>query len=72
MGFFAAKRPANYKYETRVPGILAGLIIVILIIVVPTTARLALRLRRTSSMKFGWDDWTIIVAAVRELPTSSN
>lgn len=62
--FLSAKPPPNYVHETRVPSVLTGLIFVVLAIVVPTAARIGLRLRRGSTMQFGWDDWTLIVAAV--------
>lgn len=65
MGYFlAAKPPPGYVHETRLPGVLTGLIFVLLAILVPTAARIGLRLRRGSSMQFGWDDWAISVAAV--------
>ncbi|KAF4814888.1 hypothetical protein CGCSCA5_v007400 [Colletotrichum siamense] len=62
--FLAAKPPADYTYETRLPSILAGLIFVILAIAIPTAGRVGLRLKRGSTMQFGWDDWTIIIAAL--------
>jgi hypothetical protein len=62
--FFAPKPPPGYTHETRVPGVLAGMILVSLFIVVPTGARLIVRARR-HQMKFGSDDWMILVAAVR-------
>lgn len=60
-----AKQPPDYSHETKLPGVLAGLVFVILAIVAPTVARAWLRLRKGSVMQFGCDDWTIIVAAVR-------
>jgi hypothetical protein len=62
--FFAPKPPPGYVHESRVPGVLAGMILVIFFIVVPTGARLVLRARR-HQMKFGSDDWVILIAAVR-------
>ncbi|KAK0371788.1 hypothetical protein CLIM01_10867 [Colletotrichum limetticola] len=59
-----AKQPPDYSHETKLPGVLAGLVFVILAVVAPTVARAWLRLRRGSVMQFGWDDWTIIVAAL--------
>ncbi|KAJ0154183.1 hypothetical protein CTA2_13037 [Colletotrichum tanaceti] len=68
MGYFlAAKPPPGYVRETRLPGVLAGLIVVLFAIVVPTAARIGLRLRRGSSMQFGWDDWAISLAALLAL-----
>ncbi|EXF77063.1 hypothetical protein CFIO01_01710 [Colletotrichum fioriniae PJ7] len=65
--YVAAKQPPDYNHETKVPGVLAGLIFVILAIVAPTAARIWLRLRRGSVMQFGWDDWTVVVAALLAL-----
>ncbi|GJC91240.1 integral membrane protein [Colletotrichum higginsianum] len=65
--FLAAKPPPGYVHETRLPGVLTGLIFVLLAILVPTAARIGLRLRRGSSMQFGWDDWAISVAALLAL-----
>jgi hypothetical protein len=62
--FFAPKPPPGYTHESRVPAVLAGMILVSLFIVVPTGARLIVRARR-HQMKFGSDDWVILVAAVR-------
>ncbi|KAM0545818.1 hypothetical protein ACHAPJ_011145 [Fusarium lateritium] len=59
---FSIKRPENPPNETKVPEILAGMIIVILAIVVPTIARVVIRLKGTGS-KFGADDWAIIAAS---------
>ncbi|OHW97523.1 integral membrane protein [Colletotrichum incanum] len=68
MGYFiAAKPPPGYVQETRQPGVLTGLIFVVLAIAVPTTARIWLRLQRGSSMQFGWDDWAILVGAILAL-----
>ncbi|GKT56109.1 integral membrane protein [Colletotrichum tofieldiae] len=68
MGYFvAAKPPPGYVQETRQAGVLTGLVFVALAIVVPTTARVGLRLQRGSSMQFGWDDWAILVGAIYSL-----
>ncbi|KAK2011978.1 hypothetical protein LZ32DRAFT_532966 [Colletotrichum eremochloae] len=65
MGYFlAAKPPPGYVHETRQTGILTGLIFVILAIIVPTASRIGLRLRKRTSMKFGWDDYAIFVGAI--------
>ncbi|TEA21426.1 hypothetical protein C8034_v004291 [Colletotrichum sidae] len=64
--FLSAKAPEGYVHETRLPNVLTGLIFVVLAIVVPTVGRVALRCRG-SNMRFGWDDWTIIVAALLAL-----
>ncbi|KAK1687501.1 hypothetical protein BDP55DRAFT_767378 [Colletotrichum godetiae] len=65
--YLAAKQPSDYAHDTKLPGVLAGLIFVILAVVAPTAARVWLRLRRGSVMQFGWDDWTIIAAAILAL-----
>lgn len=57
------KEPAGYVYETKQPGIIAGMVIVILLISVVTATRLALRYYSTK-MVFGSDDWVILAAAV--------
>ncbi|KAK7724016.1 hypothetical protein SLS64_000350 [Diaporthe eres] len=56
------KEPAGYVYETKQPGIIAGMVIVILLISVVTATRLALRYYSTK-MVFGSDDWVILAAA---------
>lgn len=60
-------RPAGVPYENKQAGIIAGMVLMMLIIIIPTGMRLALRLSRRQ-MKFGADDWAIILAAVRTLP----
>lgn len=62
------KEPAGYVYETKQPGIIAGMVIVILLISVVTATRLALRYYSTK-MVFGSDDWVILAAAVSLPPT---
>lgn len=61
------KEPAGYVYETKQPGIIAGMVIVILLISVVTATRLALRYYSTK-MVFGSDDWVILAAAVSLFP----
>lgn len=63
------KEPAGYVYETKQPGIIAGMVIVILLISVVTATRLALRYYSTK-MVFGSDDWVILAAAVSLPPTT--
>lgn len=66
MGYFlAARPPLGYKHESRMVGVQIGLVIVMFSIVVPTTVRLLLRVRK-KQMRFGWDDWTILIAAVSD------
>ncbi|EFQ27269.1 hypothetical protein CGRA01v4_04327 [Colletotrichum graminicola] len=68
MGYFlAAKPPPGYVHETRQISILVGLIFVILLVAVPTVLRIGLRLGKSSSMKFGWDDYTISIGALLAL-----
>ena len=64
MGYFlAARAPPDYVHESRVAGVQAGLAIVMLSIVLPTTVRLVLRARK-EPMRSGCDDWAILIAAV--------
>ncbi|RGP78306.1 integral membrane [Fusarium longipes] len=60
--FFSIQKPENPPDETKVPGILVGMIIVILAIVIPTVARIMIRLKGART-QFGADDWAIICAA---------
>lgn len=65
MGYvFAARAPPGYVHETRVPQILTGLVIVMLAMFIPTALRLVLRVRE-ERMRFGSDDWAILIASVR-------
>lgn len=57
------KEPAGYVYETKQPGIIAGMVVVILLISIVTATRLALRYY-SAKMVFGSDDWVILAAAV--------
>ncbi|KXH36481.1 hypothetical protein CSIM01_04996 [Colletotrichum simmondsii] len=59
---FAAKEPANAVHESKQGAIIAGMIIVLLAIIIPTAGRLWVR-GRGAQTKFGWDDWVIIAAA---------
>jgi hypothetical protein len=61
---YTAKRPENYLYESKQPGMIVGMVIVILVIVLSTVGRLLVRTRGKYT-QFGADDWVIIVAAVR-------
>lgn len=60
-----AKKPEGYEMgsETKQPGIVAGMVVVMLAIIVPTVARLIAR-GRGQHTQFGMDDWAIAVAAV--------
>lgn len=60
---FAAQEPANAVHESKQGAIIAGMVIVMLAIVVPTTGRLIVKWRGTQT-KFGWDDWVIVAASV--------
>jgi len=60
---YAIKRPADPPVESKQAGIVVGMAIVILAILVPTIARIWIRLGKRSQ-EFGLDDWTIMVAAV--------
>lgn len=54
-------RPDNYQFESKGPGIIAGLSVCIAIIVIVTLTRLYLRIF-VQSLKFGTDDYIIIPA----------
>ncbi|KAF6806813.1 integral membrane protein [Colletotrichum musicola] len=60
---FAAKEPANAVHESKQAAIIAGMVIVMLAIIVPTTARLVVK-SRGAQTKFGWDDWVIVAASI--------
>ena len=65
LGYIRAAQPPNsgYVYTSKSPGIIAGLIIIIVAITVATVSRLALRVSMTQ-LRFGADDWACIAAAV--------
>ena len=48
-------------HDSRVPGFLAGVIIGMVIMVLATGTRLYIR-ATSRSLRFGWDDWTILLA----------
>ncbi|POS77820.1 hypothetical protein DHEL01_v203795 [Diaporthe helianthi] len=56
------EEPAGYVYETKQPGTIAGMVVVILLISIVTATRLALRYY-SAKMVFGADDWVILAAA---------
>lgn len=56
-------RPENYVFETKAPGIIAGLSVCMVIITVVTFARLGIRLF-VRDCRFGIDDWFIIPAYI--------
>ncbi|KAK7923213.1 hypothetical protein PG985_007284 [Apiospora marii] len=64
MGYVLAAQPPHpgYEYTSKQPGIIAGLIIIIVAITVATVSRLALRVSMTQ-LRFGADDWASIAAA---------
>lgn len=55
--------PDQYQFETRGPGIIAGLSVCIVVMSVVTGSRLVFRWCG-ASVRFGWDDWLIIPGAV--------
>ena len=59
--------PGQYRRESRGPDILAYCSTCIFIMVLITGMRLALRMR-SYKLRFGWDDWVIIPAAVSFRP----
>ncbi|KAL0941412.1 uncharacterized protein CTRU02_204175 [Colletotrichum truncatum] len=60
---FAAKEPPNAVHESKQAAIIAGMVIVMLAIIIPTVARLVVKWRG-SQTKFGWDDWVIAAASI--------
>lgn len=60
---YAAKRPIDGGSESKQAAVIAGMVIVILAIIVPTVARVVVRLRENQT-RFGSDDWAIIAATV--------
>lgn len=70
-GFVLALRPPpGYVFETKAKSIVVGSAFVALAMIIPTTARLVLRGRKGSVLRFGWDDWTILLAMVSFLLSS--
>ncbi|KAF5599147.1 integral membrane protein [Fusarium pseudocircinatum] len=59
---FSIQRPENSPDESKKPAILAGMILVILAIVIPTVVRVIIRLKGART-QFGADDLAIIAAA---------
>ncbi|KAF7557622.1 hypothetical protein G7Z17_g560 [Cylindrodendrum hubeiense] len=59
---YAIPKPADPPNESKQVGIIVGMVIVILAIVVPTLARVAVRLKANQT-RFGSDDWATIIAA---------
>lgn len=65
LGFkLAPQAPSGYIFESRSTPIIIGCIFVMLAIIVPVTIRLCVRARGTSGLRFGWDDWIALLAAV--------
>jgi hypothetical protein len=60
---YAPKAPTGYVHESKQPYIVAGMCVVILAVVVPTVARIMIKLRAHHT-EFGLDDITIVIAAV--------
>jgi len=60
----ALQPPPGYVFESQVSSIVAGMIFVTLAMIVPTTTRLVLRGRKASVLRFGLDDWTILLAMI--------
>lgn len=55
--------PPNYRFETRGPGVIGGLVVAILLSFLITGTRLLLRSCR-KDLRWGLDDWVIIPAGV--------
>ncbi|KXJ87260.1 hypothetical protein Micbo1qcDRAFT_152020 [Microdochium bolleyi] len=60
----ALQPPPGYVFESRVVPIVAGSVLVLLAMIIPTTVRLVLRGKKDSVLRFGWDDWTILLAMI--------
>ncbi|KAH7039625.1 uncharacterized protein B0I36DRAFT_357028 [Microdochium trichocladiopsis] len=56
-------RPPGLPFENKQAGIIVGMVIMMLIIILPTGARLRLRATK-QQMVWGPDDWAILLAAV--------
>ncbi|KXJ91670.1 hypothetical protein Micbo1qcDRAFT_194737 [Microdochium bolleyi] len=56
-------RPPGLPYENKQAGVIVGMVVMMLIIIIPTTVRLRLRITK-QQMVFGPDDWAILVAAL--------
>lgn len=62
-GYMLAPKNTGDDYTSKRPGVITGLIIVLVAITTVTGTRLALR-ASMSQMRFGIDDWATIAAAV--------
>ncbi|KAJ1333144.1 hypothetical protein MN608_03134 [Microdochium nivale] len=60
----ALQAPPGYVFETQATSIVIGNVFVVLAMIIPTTARLVLRAKKDSVLRFGWDDWTILMAMI--------
>lgn len=60
--------PPGYTHESKRPQIIVALVFIILVILLPTIARLVTRARNLQ-MIWGSDDWAIILAAVSLSPS---
>lgn len=58
--------PPGYHFETRGPGVIAGLVVAILLSFLITGTRLLLRACR-KDLRWGLDDWVIVPAVVGPL-----
>ncbi|KAJ1329836.1 hypothetical protein MN608_06572 [Microdochium nivale] len=64
-GFLPAlQAPPGYVFETKATQIVVGSVFVALSMIIPTTARLVLRAKKDSVLRFGWDDWTVLLAMI--------
>lgn len=55
--------PPNYRFETRGPGVIEGLVVALVLSFLITGTRLLLRAGR-KDLRWGLDDWVIIPAGV--------
>lgn len=61
--FILPSRPLNDRYGSRGPGLIVANSVCITLIVLVTGARLLLRALHRG-LRWGWDDWMILVASV--------
>ena len=55
--------PDQYKHESNAPAMIAVSVVCMLLVILATGARVAIR-ANYSKLRLGWDDWLIVVASV--------
>lgn len=61
---FVPRKPADYEYNNKQASVIFGMAVAIVIMLLTTTLRLALRQFKTG-VRWGADDWILIPGAVR-------